>query len=442
MDVRLCRFLILALMLFIAYSASASELKRRALLGLAVGEISNEIRQQLNLPPNHGVIVKNVIPGSSAQDAGFAIDDVLLKLNRTIITDTAAFLQTIKKYKIGDVLEVEMLRQTDATTKKVVLKPFPVESDQNFDVLYDSIIIDGHRQRTILTHPKGNGRFPAILLVGGIGCYSYDYALSDDPYKKILYSLSKKGLVTLRVEKSGVGDSKGPPCSQLDFNAEVTAYLEGLKSLRNYDFVDQEKIFVFGHSIGGIIAPLLSSQFSLKGIIVADTVGISWFEYELENSRRQHTLAEEPAAQLDQDMRLKEFCMHQLLVEKQTPEKILKKRPNCSDSLQYPVRYTYMQQVADLDLPQLWSSVTTSVLVIFGKADYVTTAKEHRYIVNLLNRSGIKHATYVEIADMDHFLTRAGSIRSSYQKLHAGLPREFNPTIVNVIAEWLGEYTN
>jgi hypothetical protein len=44
--------------------------------------------------------------------------------------------------------------------------------------------------------------------------------------------------------------------------------------------------------MGGVMAPLLASDVSVRGILVYGTITRTWFEYMLENTRRQMELAD------------------------------------------------------------------------------------------------------------------------------------------------------
>src|SRR4029077_1455151 len=82
------------------------------------------------------------------------------------------------------------------------------ESAADFDILYRTIDIDNAKYQTIITKPRSMGRYPAILLIAGLGCYSLDHLKPDDLYARLLYGLTRRGYVTLRVEKNGQGESR------------------------------------------------------------------------------------------------------------------------------------------------------------------------------------------------------------------------------------------
>jgi pimeloyl-ACP methyl ester carboxylesterase len=128
--------------------------------------------------------------------------------------------------------------------------------------------------------------------------------------------------------------------------------------------------------------------------IAAETIGKSWIEYELENTRHQLRLLDVPYDEIDRTARVTERCQHRFLVEKQTPEEILKDSPECKASVKtFGVPYTYLQQIADLDLAVEWKTVNIPVLVTYGTADPSTTPEESRYLVDMINglhRAGVR----------------------------------------------------
>jgi len=65
-------------------------------LGLAVANITPDVRQQLHLPEQlHGVAVSNVRPASPAEDAGLAPGDVILEVDRHPTTSADQFVSQV-----------------------------------------------------------------------------------------------------------------------------------------------------------------------------------------------------------------------------------------------------------------------------------------------------------------------------------------------------------
>jgi uncharacterized protein len=122
-----------------------------------------------------------------------------------------------------------LARGGEELTVTAVLKPRPCETSADAEVLYRSVAVDRARRRVIVTRPKAAAeRHPAVVLMGGLGCYSLDGELTRSTgYGPILGALAKRWFVAMRVEKTGEGDSEGdsegPPCTDDRATAEREA---------------------------------------------------------------------------------------------------------------------------------------------------------------------------------------------------------------------------
>lgn len=97
--------------------------------------------------------------------------------------------------------------------------------------------------------PGGSGPFPAVVMNHGHGGGRQE----GGGFEKLANALAKAGIVTIRMDFAGTGDSKAPWTDQSlssmisDSNASL-AYL-----LANYS-VDPERLGILGYSMGGRIA--------------------------------------------------------------------------------------------------------------------------------------------------------------------------------------------
>jgi pimeloyl-ACP methyl ester carboxylesterase len=431
-----------ALLLLLCYSTSfAQDLKRQGSLGVQFAPVPEASRTKLHLAEGQGILVQRVAPGSSAADAGIIADDIILKINETEIRSITQFRELAKGFRAGDSVQVTLLRGDRQINKSFALKPRPLETSPDFDILYKTVITDGTRRRVIITKPRLSGVRPAILFITGIGCGSQDNLPAGNTLAQLLYGLTRKGFVTMRVEKSGVGDSEGPPCMspQADLQAEVRGYVAGLKALKGYDFVDGGNVFLFGLSIGGVVSPLVAKEVPVKALIVAETVSKSWYEYELVNLRRQLLLRGRPYDEVERLVRRKQYCNQRLYLDGETPEQIAKDAPDCAQlPIQPPAPYTYMRQVAGLNLAETWKAIDAPALVIYGTSDFLTSLDEHQYLVDLINSFHKGRATLAVIDQMDHFLARATTMRESMQRSEDEQAQdEFQPAILERISKWL-----
>src|SRR5262249_25620237 len=143
----------------------------------------------------------------------------------------------------------------------------------------------------------------------------------------------RHGFVTLRVDKPGCGDSEGGPARDVDFETELDGYRQGLKMLKSRGDVDPNAIFIFGHSMGGVMAPLLSAENPVHGIIAYGTITRTWTEYMLENLRRQLDLGGTSPADIDRYLRAEAAFLAYLYSEKLSPRVIAERYPNLREHL-------------------------------------------------------------------------------------------------------------
>ena len=71
-------------------------------LGLAVGDLTDDVRQQLHVPEDvKGVAVESVRPSSPAEEAGLAPGDVILELNRQPVQSADKFVSSVRANASG-----------------------------------------------------------------------------------------------------------------------------------------------------------------------------------------------------------------------------------------------------------------------------------------------------------------------------------------------------
>lgn len=313
----------------------------------------------------------------------------------------------------------------------------------DIDVLDRTVDLNGAALHAIVTKPKEPGRYPGVLVISGLGCYPIDSPEKDTPLNQLRFGLTRHGYVTMWVEKNGEGSSKGPACDspQSDLKYAVQRSVAGLNALAGYDFVDCDNIFIFAHSIGPLEGVFVAEQFPVRGFIAAETIGKSWFEYELENARRQLLILGRPYDVVDKYVRVVERCQHRFSVEKQTPGQIIKDMPDCKDSVNtFSVSYTYLQQIADLDLAVEWKKVDAPVLVTWGTSDPTTSAEENRYLAAAINSFHPGRATYAEFSNMGHGLDLWPSQKAWLEGIHKHEQKPFATGFLTRIEAWLDEH--
>jgi dienelactone hydrolase len=423
------------------------ELQRGAFFGARMLSVPDEVRDRFKIEAGTGAVIGEVFPGTSAEAAGFKAGDILLAANGAKIAGAVAFTQVIAARKAGAELTIELRRGDDLRKEKVTLKGRPVEKSDDFDITYGTVASRAGRLRTIVTRPKGAGKHPALLFVQGIGLASIDNPMGPlAAYKTIVDDFTRHGFVTLRVDKPGCGDSEGGPGRDVDFDTEFDGYLQALKMLKARGDVDTDRVFIFGHSMGGVMAPLLAAGVPVRGIVVYGTITRTWTEYWLENLRRQMELADTDPSAIDRDLRAEAALSTYLYTERKSPKEIIDRFPNLRDRIEQSItedRYffdrslSFYRQLTDKNLGAAWESFGGHALAIWGKGDFVSNEDDHALIARIVNRDHPGHGTFLAMEGIDHGFNRAASRRESFERGQSRQPGEFNPAIVEVARAWV-----
>ncbi|WP_437920763.1 alpha/beta hydrolase family protein [Sphingobacterium sp. LRF_L2] len=132
----------------------------------------------------------------------------------------------------------------------------------DYDTLNVAFFNDFDQTRLVgtLSVPRGQGRFPAVVLVTGSGPQDRDETIEGHkPFKVIADYLTKRGIIVLRYDERGIGASSGNYINSNigDFSKDV---ISAVDFIRKQHKVAVSKIGVIGHSEGGLIAELIAGQ--------------------------------------------------------------------------------------------------------------------------------------------------------------------------------------
>ena len=101
-----------------ALSGSSSESDR---IGLTVEELKKEMADRLGIPDNKGLVITEVKPGSSAEDAGVSPGSIIIEVNGMRPETLTTFRAVTAKLKKGDVVRL-LLKKPDGSVHYVALK--------------------------------------------------------------------------------------------------------------------------------------------------------------------------------------------------------------------------------------------------------------------------------------------------------------------------------
>ncbi|XVJ59433.1 MAG: alpha/beta fold hydrolase [Tepidisphaera sp.] len=380
--------------------------------------------------------VVEAVAGSVAATGGVRPGDIVLSVGGSRVSTREELASAMRTRRGGEVVGVTV-RRDDAEVELSLSLTQASERIEGSTVEYGSVAVPaGYRLRTIVTRPEKSplardGRHPAFLYVQGIICQSIDRPnIPEAADTRIVHEFAKAGFVTLRVDKPGLGDSEGPPCSEIDFQTELQGFSAALRQLAAMPEVDPERIYVFGHSMGGVIAPYLSAEVPVRGTVVYGTLVRTWFEYQLENVRRQAALSPGVSEADVTDAVLAETRQSStVLVDKKTlgdawnrwPELRQPAQGTMLDENHIATRgMAFFHQLQDLNLARAWQNSTGAVLAIYGEYDWVTSLHDHEKIASIVNARTPGAGTSIVMPKADHGFTTHETLEASVPRMGQG----------------------
>jgi len=398
------------------------------------------------------------VSGGTSEQLKLQIGDVISKIGNSTFQSTDEFIALFLKYPTDERIELTAIREKEQVILSAKVVGRPKETDDNAEVIYDQADYKGGQLRVIINKPFKENKLPAMLFVPGYTCSSIDDLPSSHPYKRIIDAYVDAGYVTLRIEKSGLGDSKNtPPCESCDLLDEIENFEVGLRKLKSLPYVDTNQIILVGHSMGGIIVPAISAKNQVAGVVVYGTTAKSWFEYQLEMYRVQNALAGMNPLEVEASVIEQYDLNYRYFVKKEKLED-LAKDPKADSVLRnswaydgngkiYSRNAEYWRQIQDYPHLENWKNTTAKVLVQFGESDFQAFSKaDHLQIVQTVNYFHPGNATLKTFPLTDHYFAKSGSMQEAYDKFSTGkyqqLFDEYNPEVGRSALEWSNAVLN
>jgi len=279
-----------------------------------------------------------------------------------------------------------------------------------------------------LTMPKGKGPFPAVVLVHGSGPNDRDETVGPNkPFKDLAWGLAAKGIAVLRYEKRTrhYASELASMSDKFTVNEEVIEdALAAVEFLRKQDGVDPDKVFILGHSLGGMLCPRIAASGCEKhgenfvtGLILLAPNARNVADLILEQTEYLVSLDETEATQLD-------------TIRKEVAK--IKEGKIGEKEIVLGAPGAYWMDIMAYDPVGLAAQVQLPMLILQGERDYQVTMKDFSlWKEGLASHKRVKFRSY---PDFNHlFMTGAGkSSPDEYQR-----PGHVDKTVIDDISNWI-----
>lgn len=300
-------------------------------------------------------------------------------------------------------------RETEAISVEFGQKPF---------------ILKG--ELTLPNNLKRKQKVPAVVLVHGSGLGDMNAMNGpQQPFKDIAYGLAAQKIAVLRYDKRTL--TYGEECAKdtaLTVNKEtVDDAIEAVKFLRQQKNIDPEKIYVLGHSLGGMMLPRIGqTDSSLAGLIYVAAPARSLADEIIDQMDYLSTVYPDKEKQYQRSK--EEFVRHKTKwYDSTTPARYLP----------FNTPASYWIDLDNYNQTQEAIKITQPMLFLQGDADYQVPVGDYKIWQNTLKDN--PRVTFKIFKSLTHnmiFCTSKLSTPDDYKtvdNVHEG--------VIKAIAEWV-----
>lgn len=367
----------------------------------------------------------SVPPGNSwdgnSDDSGLALapGDDLVAINGSRILTLADLRARAASVTPGEIVRITVLRAQQALEISRRSLAMPLESLRAGQVNLDEVPWryqgETFRLRAIWTSPHGPTRAVVWLLPSAAWVTQECPLDPEDPTFQLIDALTEAGIATLRVDRSGLGDSEGPGAASLDFETELSMWSAGM----GY-FLEQtmnQRRCLFGRSLGGILAPLVSQGHAIDAICVLGASSLGWHEAMLESIEHQHRVRQDAEEKIQLSLSKVERLQRSVYLEGRTPAEARNEQPDLSDvlvgdlagNLVYDRVASFFQQLAQVDIAACWAQFSGELLALHSEYDIIVP----EIAVRRLAQAASGASQFRALPGVDHFMHVRGSLREA-----------------------------
>ena len=280
-----------------------------------------------------------------------------------------------------------------------------------------------------LSMPKGEGKFPAVLLVHGSGPQDRDETIGPNkPFRDIAWGVASRRIAVLRYDKRTHAHKVLAAVTAGTMTVREEAIddaLAAVRALRGMEGIDASRVFVLGHSMGGMLLPRIATRDeAIAGLIFLAGNSRPLTDLMIEQTDYLLSLdGDMPERQRAQLLTLKKNAtrVKQRDFDKRTPASEL---PGGAAA--------YWLDLQDYDPLQVAAQLPQPMLILQGERDYQVTLADFDGWKRGLKAK--QNAVFKRYPKLNHLFI-AGSSKSTPAEY--ALPGHVDRQIIEDLVEWI-----
>ncbi len=281
----------------------------------------------------------------------------------------------------------------------------------------------------LLTRPVSEEKSPAVILVHGSGPLDIDESVGPNkPFKDLALGLASAGIVVIRYEKR---TKAYPKKMAANFNTltvkeeTIEDVLSALELAKQNEHIDPSKIFVLGHSLGGMLAPRIAiAAPEIAGIIIMAGNSRPLEDIIFDQMKYIFTydsLSNKEKIQLDN-----------LQIQVNNVKKQDLSAETSSFDLPMGLPASYWLDLKAYDQVAVAKSLLVRILILQGEKDYQVTTKDFEIWITALSKN--KNVSLKLYKEVNHLFIEGDGIPEDYDD--QGNVAEY---VIRDIADWILE---
>lgn len=278
----------------------------------------------------------------------------------------------------------------------------------------------------IFTSPKKASNFPIVIMVHGSGPADMDQTVgSNKPFKDIAAGLAAQGIASIRYVKRSM---VYPNTFNKAFTVKEEVLDDALTAITlaaSLPGVNKSQIYLFGHSLGGMLAPRIANlATSLSGIILAAAPARKFADLITEQNEYLYKASGDTTAAGRQ-----QFQESAMDIDK---TRILKLGSLTADSVILGAPASYWIDLNNYDQINTAKKLKNRILVVQGEKDFQVSVRDFE-----IWKSGLaanKNATFKLYPDLNHLFSPQKEKGNGTQYR---LPANVDINLINDISMWI-----
>ncbi|HBC94705.1 MAG TPA: permease [Pelotomaculum sp.] len=303
---------------------------------------------------------------------------------------------------------------------------------QSTDKWEEAPVMIGEKKLSgMLTLPKGAEKPPVVIMLQGSGASDMNEAIGaapNRPFEDIAHGLAEQGVATLRYNKRTYQyPTDGADTIKYEVLDDAAA---AVKSLANNDLIDSNRIYLLGHSLGGMLAPKITTDNpQIKGFIsMAGTL-----------RTLQDIIIDQNKSALEAEASLTDQQKKDQLAQ---IEAEIEKTENLGDgdnNYIMGMAASYWKSLNGIDSTAIVKNLDVPMLILQGSADFhVYPDKDYElWQTTLKGRDNVTFHLYEGLSHL--FMPDQVSANDAPDSSVYNVPNHVAPQVITDIATWVKE---